>query len=147
MLYLTRELPSVPLSPFRCGFGIIGFSLIALAVVACSKALTKDELLARAKEAVAAQDYVMSRRRKIIERRSGCRRAIRWQSANWRRSITVKGSSGRVIRCSRKPPSFGLTTSKCSSILLKAALRSGISSRRTTTPSRPWKNNRETPKR
>ena len=147
MLYLTREVPSIPLSPFRCGTRIIAFSLIALAAVACSQPLTKDELLARAKEAVAAQDYVMSRRRKIIERRSGSHRAIRWQSANWRRSITVKGSSGKVIRCSRKPPSFGLTTSKCSSISPKAALRSGISSRRTTTPSRPWKNNRETHKR
>ena len=56
--YLTREVPSIPLSPFHCGSRIIAFSLIALAAVACSKAPTKDELLARAKEAVAAQDYV-----------------------------------------------------------------------------------------
>jgi tetratricopeptide (TPR) repeat protein len=58
VLYLTRKVPSTSLFLFRCGFRIITLSLVAFAAVACSKALTKDELLARAKEAVAAQDYV-----------------------------------------------------------------------------------------
>jgi Flp pilus assembly protein TadD len=56
MLGLTRALSSTRLSRFR--LHIIALSVTALTAVACSKAPTKEELLARAKEAVAAQNYV-----------------------------------------------------------------------------------------
>jgi Tfp pilus assembly protein PilF len=46
------------LSRFR--LHIIALSVSALAAVACSKAPTKEELLARAKEAAGAQDYVQA---------------------------------------------------------------------------------------
>ena len=143
MLGLTRALSSIRLSRFRHGVRIIALSVSALAAVACSKAPTKEELLARAKEAAAAQDYVQAEKdyRAVLRLSPGDPAAVRELAAIYHNQRQLAQSYPLLKKAAEVAPE---TMPRCRSISPRAVLRVGISSRRTKPPSKCWKSIRDT---